>query len=80
MIIELLAPAGWEDFRQEHMNNCPDPVVFYVSAGESVCVDCFDMLERWEWLAFTPVRASGEGNDGFGLVCACGEEHVFSCA
>lgn len=50
-------------------------VVFFVSDGPAFCPDCFSLLDEEEKSGCRPVRRNGEGNDGCGLLCDCGETY-----
>lgn len=47
--------------------------VFFVSNGPAFCLDCFSLLDEEEKSSCRPVLRNGEGNDGCGLLCDCGE-------
>jgi hypothetical protein len=51
-------------------------LVFFVTAGEAYCLDCKLIVQAQEPEAtFIPVFSDGTGDDGCGLICACGAEY-----
>lgn len=51
-------------------------LVFYVTLGDAYCCDCKLIVQEQEpETVFTPVFSDGTGDDGCGLICACGAEY-----
>ena len=59
------------------MPNSAPHTVFYVSNGNAMCPDCFDIVypdsTTDEAKHYTPVMSDGTGDDHHGLICDCGE-------